>query len=194
MSTIEITKATASEQHRCIAGQVLAFATDPLIRWMLPDPERYLSFFPRVVRHYGGGAFELGSAYRSADFKASALWLPPGAGPDEEALGAVMQEGVDPERLGDVFALLEQVGKAHPEEPHWFLPAIGVEPLSQGCGYGSALLERSLELCDRDHQVAYLEASNLLNVPLYERFGFEVVGELQVGDSPVVTPMRRAAR
>lgn len=194
MSKPEIIKAILSERDRCIAAQVLAFATDPLLRWMLPDPERYLAFFPRVARHYGGAAFDHGSAYRTADFTASALWLPPGIGPDEAALGAVMQEAVDPHRLDFVFALFDQVGKAHPAEPHWFLPAIGVEPLCQGRGYGSALLERSLAACDREHRVAYLEASNPRNVPLYQRFGFEVIGELQAGDSPRVIPMRRAAR
>lgn len=158
------------------------------------DPERYFALFPRVVRHHGGGAFDHDSAYRTDDFKASALWLPPGIGPGEEALGAVMQEGVAPHRLDDVFALLEQVGKAHPDEPHWFLPAIGVDPMCQGRGYGSALLERSLEACDREHRVAYLEASNPRNVPLYQRFGFEITGEIRVGDSPVVIPMQRAAR
>ena len=90
--------------------------------------------------------------------------------------------------------MLEEVGKAHPEEPHWFLPAIGVDPIRQGSGYGSALLARSLEACDADHRVAYLEASNPRNVPLYGRFGFEVTGEIRVGSSPLVVPMVRAAR
>ena len=194
MSSVEITKASLSERERCIGAHVLAFATDPLLRWVLPDPERYLAFFPMVVRHYGGRAFEHDSAYRTHDFKASALWLPPGIGPDEEALGAVMQEAVAPHRLDDVYALLDRVGKAHPDEPHWFLPAIGVDPMCQGRGYGSALLERSLEACDREHRIAYLEASNTRNVPLYQRFGFEITGEIQVGDSPKVIPMRRAPR
>lgn len=194
MSKIEVVQAQESERERCIAAQVVAFAADPLLRWMLPDPARYLAFFPRVLRHYGGRAFEHGSAYRTDDFSASAMWLPPGIGPDEDALGAVMQEAVDPERLDEVFGVLEQVGQAHPEEPHWFLPAVGVDPMCQGRGYGSALLDRSLQACDRDHRVAYLEASNPRNVPLYQRFGFEVIGEIQLGSSPIVVPMRRAAR
>lgn len=194
MSNHEVKKSDLSERERCIAAQVLAFASDPLLRWMLPDPARYLAFFPSVLRHYGGRAFDHGSAYRTGDFAASALWLPPGVGPDEEALGAVMQEAVDPGRQQEVFGLLDQVGSAHPEEPHWFLPAIGVDPVRQGRGYGSALLEASLEACDREHRVAYLEASNPRNVPLYQRFGFEVSGEIQIGSSPLVVPMVRAAR
>lgn len=194
MPNISVTKAEASEREACIASLVMAFATDPLLRWMLPDPDRYLGFFPQLVGHYCGRAFEHGSAYRSEDFAASAMWLPPGIGPDEEALGAVVQEAVDPALLDEVFNVLEQVGNAHPDEPHWFLPAIGVDPMCQGRGYGSALLARSLEECDKDHLITYLEASNPRNVPLYQRFGFEVTGEIQFGSSPVVVPMRRPTR
>ena len=190
----DVSKADASEREHCIATLVAAFIDDPLLRWMLPDPAAYLAFFPRVASFYGGRAFEHASAYRSDDFAASALWLPPGVGPDEDALGAVLTEAVDPDRLGEVFAVLEAVGKAHPAEPHWFLPAIGVDPVRQGRGYGSALLARGLEVCDRVHSVAYLEASNPRNVPLYHRFGFEVAGEVQQGRSPIVIPMVRGAR
>jgi GNAT superfamily N-acetyltransferase len=31
-------------------------------------------------------------------------------------------------------------GSLHPEEPHWYLPWIGVRPEAQGRGVGSALL------------------------------------------------------
>ncbi len=45
-----------------------------------------------------------------------------------------------------------------------------------------------------DHSsVAYLESSNRLNVPLDERFGFEVTAEIQTGDSPTIWPMLRPA-
>jgi hypothetical protein len=36
-----------------------------------------------------------------------------------------------------------------------------------------------------------LESSNPKNISLYLRHGFEVIGEIQVGSSPVVTPMIR---
>jgi ribosomal protein S18 acetylase RimI-like enzyme len=61
-------------------------------------------------------------------------------------------------------------------------------------GYGSALLGHCLEVCDHGHVAAYLEATNLANIPLYERFGFRVTGEIQAGSSPAITPMFRAAQ
>ena len=41
---------------------------------------------------------------------------------------------------------------------------------------------------------AYLEATNLRNVPLYERFGFKAVGQIKTRNSPPIIPMVRAAR
>jgi hypothetical protein len=42
--------------------------------------------------------------------------------------------------------------------------------------------------------LAYLESSNLRNVPLYERHGFKVLGTIQAGGSPPITPMLRKPR
>ncbi len=194
MSGPSVTRASLSDYDRAIAALVTAFISDPFIRWMLPDANQYLYYFPQVLKYFAGRAFDHGSAYRSEDFKSVALWLPPGVGPDEEALGSVMQEGVAMELQGEVFAILDQVGASHPPVAHWYLPAIGVEPMLQGKGYGSALLAQGVQLCDGAHVAAYLETTNPANIPLYRRFGFEVVGEIQVGSSPSVIPMLRAAR
>ena len=194
MSAPSATRASLSDYDWSIAALVTAFISDPFIRWMFPDAKQYLHYFQQVLKYFAVRAFDHGSAYRSEDFKAVALWLPPGVGPDEEALGAVMQEGVATELLEKVFAVLEQVGASHPQVAHWYLPAIGVEPMFQGKGYGTALLARGIEVCDGGHIAAYLEATNPANIPLYRRFGFEVVGEIQAGSSPSITPMLRAAR
>ncbi len=194
MRTPAAVPARSADYDRSIASLVAAFIADPFIRWMFPDPKQYFEHFPLVLKYFAGGAFEHSSAYRSDDFKAAALWLPPGVSPNEEALGAVMREGVAAELQEQVFGVLEQVGVGHPGEAHWYLPAIGVDPRSQGKGYGSMLLARGLEACDRDHVAAYLEATNPANIPLYQRFGFEIAGQIQAGSSPVITPMYRAAR
>jgi ribosomal protein S18 acetylase RimI-like enzyme len=191
--TVTVVPAEAADRERCMAVLTAAFAADPLMRWMFPQASDYLTYFPRVLHHYAGGAFDRGSAYRTEDFAGSAMWLPPGAGPDEEALGAVLEAGVADDRRGEVFALLEEVAAAHPDEPHWFLPAIGVDPARQSRGVGAALMARSLERCDAERAVAYLESSNPRNVVFYERLGFTVIGRMQVADSPVLTAMRRPA-
>ena len=194
MNSSSVVRAVSADKERMIATLVTAFTSDPFIRWMLPEPRQYLLYFPEVLKHFAGGAFDHESAYRSEDFDAAALWLPPGVSPDEESLGQTMEEAVTPSSQEEVFAVLEQVGASHPETEHWYLPAMGVDPLHQGKGFGSALLKRGLECCDENHVAAYLESTNPMNIPLYQRFGYEVVGEIQEGRSPTITPMFRAAR
>jgi len=194
MFTPSVIAASALEKDRSMATLVTAFTADPLIRWLFPDAHRFLSYFPQFNNYFAGSAFDHNSAYRTDDFGATALWLPPGAGPDEEALGAVIAEGVDGRRQGEVFAVFEQVKASHPGVAHWYLPVIGVDPWPQGKGYGSALLAHGLAVCDRSHIAAYLEATKPANIPFYKRFGFEVVKTIQVGSSPPITPMFRAAR
>ena len=55
--------------------------------------------------------------------------------------------------------------------------------------------ERSrLARCDAECAPAYLESSNPDNVPYYERFGFEVTGEIVIPDGPSLWPMWRNPR
>jgi ribosomal protein S18 acetylase RimI-like enzyme len=179
---------------QAIAVIGLAFSTDPAARWTYPDPYQYLAHFPSIVRAFGGKAFAHRTGYHVCNFAGAALWLPPGVQPDEEALAAVLRGSVAAERQPTVFAVFEQIGRYHPREPHWYLPLIGVDPVQQRQGHGSALLQYTLRRCDRDHVPAYLESTNPANIPLYERHGSRVLATLQVGSSPPIFPMLRAAQ
>ncbi len=192
--TLAVTATTPSDAEQAVAVIVLAFGTDPAARWTYSDPRQFLTHFPAVVRAFGGKAFAYGTGHHVSDFAGAALWLPPGVHPDEEALGAVIRRSVAAERQAAVFAVFEQMGRYHPSEPHWYLPLIGVDPLHQGKGHGSALLQHALLQCDRDHVPAYLESTNPANIPLYERHGFEVLATIQVGSSPPIVPMLRRVR
>lgn len=169
----------------------LAFSTDPVARWMYPDPDQYLQHFPQFIRAFAGKSFEKGTAYLAPDFAGAALWLSPGVEPNEDALIGLFWESTSSEVQKDLFPLFEQMGAAHPKYPHWYLPMIGVEPSRQGSGVGSALMQHSLANCDADGLPAYLESSNPKNIPLYERFGFELVGTIKAGEAPPLFPMLR---
>ena len=174
---------------------VAALADDPLWRWLYPAHETYEHALPEVMLLAARGGFDAGTIDVAEGGAAVAVWEPPGFDGDPEEVEAMwithFQTYCDPARLGDVFAWSEQFGRYHPTEPHWYLGGIGVTPDRQGRGHGSALLRVGLERCDRDGLPAYLEASNSRNRPLYERHGFEVIGEIQAADSPSVWPMLR---
>ena len=193
-TTSMVTATAPSDAEQAIGVIVLAFGTDPAARWTYADPQQYLTHFPTIVQAFGGRAFAHGTGHHVSGFAGAALWLPPGVAPDEQALTAIVRASVPAARHAEVFGVFEQMGRHHPHEPHWYLPLIGVDPLHQGRGLGSALLQHALRQCDRDHVPAYLESSNPANTPLYERHGFKVLATIQVGSSPPIRPMLRPAR
>lgn len=190
-SSIEIRSADTDELPKVVATITVAFISDPITRFACPLPHEYLSAMPLVTRAFAGGSFEHGTADVTAEYCGAALWLPPGVGPDGAALERGLRETVKRDRLDDLLATFEKMGEWHPDEPHWYLPMIGVDPYAQGRGLGAALLRHALERCDREGIPAYLESSNPRNISLYERHGFEVMGRIQIGAAPVVTPMLR---
>jgi GNAT superfamily N-acetyltransferase len=193
-SRIFVRNASPRDETRALDVMVLAFSTDPVTRWTWPDPQTYLENFPEFVTAFGGRAFAQGSAYIAGDYSGAALWLAPGTQPNEDALVALFEHSVPKPILKDVFDVLEQMGRYHPSEPHWYLPLMGVDPSRQGSGYGSALMQHALAECDRDGMPAYLESTNPRNLPLYERHGFEHLGTIQAGSSPPLFPMLRKPR
>jgi len=186
-------KARVSES-RAIAAISAAFAGDPAARWMYPDGWGYWEYFPDFARAFAGKAFACDTADDVEGVACAALWLPPGIEPDEAAVVGVLQRTLRREVLDEVMAMLGQMAQFHPAGPHWYLPMIGVDPHEQGRGFGSALLRQGMDRCDRDQLPAYLESTNLRNVPLYERFGFKAVGEIKTKTSPLIIPMIRQAQ
>lgn len=194
MTTLAIRSSTASDEQHAIDVIVLAFSADLSVRRMFPEPTEYLRNFPRFVKAFGGKAFLHGTAYHTDGFGGAALWLPPDVHPDEEPLAVLIEETVAEPVRTDLVAVMEQMARHHPREPHWYLPLIGVDPHQQGKGLGSALMRQALFRCDREKTLAYLESTSVKNVPLYERAGFELIGTIQVGTWPPLYPMVRTPR
>jgi GNAT superfamily N-acetyltransferase len=183
-----------SERERALDVLVLAFAADPVERFLFPEADRYITHFPQFLAAFGGAAFSTDTVWRLEDFSAVALWLPPGADPDNDAILAVIAESVNPERHEDLFSVAEQMQEAHPSFPHWYLPWFGVDPCLQGRGHGSELMKYCLAMVDNDHLPAYLETPNPRTIPFYERHGFEVTAEARAGACPPIVAMLRSAR
>jgi ribosomal protein S18 acetylase RimI-like enzyme len=194
MATRTVVKAAGDDLERCVGALVLAFSNDPFTRWMFPEPDQYLTYFGAMVRVFAATAIENGSVYLATDFRAAALWVPPGANSDREALDELMQAAIATPRKDEVFGMLGLMGQSHPGEEHSYLQLLGVDPTCQGMGYGTALLEHSLRAVDDAHLPGFLVSSNARNQPLYERFGFEVTQTIQTSTSPSVWPMYRNAR
>lgn len=190
----QIAVANEQDQARIISTIVLAFANDPLTRFACPSADIYLKTMGEFMTAFGGRAFANGSAWVANEGQAAALWLPPGIEPDGDTMMALLQQIVPPERLDDMAGVFDGMEEYHPHEEHWYLPIIGADPAFLGKGLGGALMKQACSRIDEDRLPAYLESSNPRNISLYERHGFEVIGEIRSGNAPLVTPMYRPAR
>ncbi len=79
--------------------------------------------------------------------------------------------------LRNVFSILKResyIKKYHPKEPYYYAWFLGVPPEEQGKGHGSRFIAELFEKTYTEKRAIYLETSNPLNLPLYEKFGFEI--------------------
>jgi hypothetical protein len=73
-----VAAARPADMEPLISVMVLAFAADPVARWMYRDPQRYLAYFGRFIRAFAGKAFSTGTAWCIDGNLGGALWLPSG--------------------------------------------------------------------------------------------------------------------
>ncbi len=193
MSMPEILTATKADNSKVIDTLIMGFAADPLVRWFFPTAELYLKASGALFNAYGGIEIDTTLALASENFEGVAVWQPPGTHVDEDAVGDEITKYISEDIIDEVVAVFEKVETYHPEGDIWYLPLIAVDPAHQGKGLGAALMKAALQQCDDAGLPAYLESSNQRNITLYQRHGFEIMGEIQLGSSPIVTPMLRPA-
>lgn len=190
--TLPSTESDRGLAHRALDIIQSAFEQDPPVRWLYPDDAEYGRHFPAFAAALGAPALTEGTLRLNE--AAAALWVQPGSEPDETALCEVIERSLPPHRQGDAFAVIEEMGAHHPDEPHWYLPVIGTCPDSQGQGHGALLLRPVLKICDRTGVPAYLEATTTRNRALYARHGFDATAEIRVAGCPPLTAMVRSPR
>lgn len=191
----------ARRDEAALLGEVLAdaFAEDPVFAWLIPPrsrgrDRRLRTFFTSMSRGY----LRQGKpCYLTGDASGAALWAAPGAWamPLSQIIVAAAPSGLAFRgRLIRALRTQLQVERLHAAQsrPHWYLGYLGTRRGRQGEGMGTQMLREVLTGLDADGVPAYLESSNERNLPLYERNGFRVVGELRaLGHGPAIWPMWR---
>jgi ribosomal protein S18 acetylase RimI-like enzyme len=104
---------------------------------------------------------------------------------------ALLQSSGSEDAKRDGPEVFKKMSNYHPNEPHWYLPLLGIDPFYHGKGLGSALMQYAINMCDLDNKSAYLESSSPKSIPFYKRHGFELLGTIQINTSPPIFPMLR---
>ena len=191
----------ARRDEAALLGEVLAdaFAQDPVFTWLIPPQprgrdNRLRTFFASMSRGY----LRQGKpCYLTSDASAAALWAAPGAWamPLSQIILEAAPNGLAfRRRLIRALRTQMQIEHLHAARsvPHWYLGYLGTRHDRQGEGLGTQMLREVLAGADTKGVPAYLECSNERNLPLYERNGFRVVGDLQaLGHGPTIWRMWR---
>lgn len=191
-----IRRAEAADQETVVNVLTEAFADDPLVCWLFPNPSERRRLQARVYRHHL--ADPAAETYLVGRREGVALWHSPPAGgaaheedPEPQAPDMEAAFGASASRLR---ALEQALAPRRPTgEPHLYLFCMGVAAGRRGAGLGSAILRHRLERADADGLAAYLEASSPQSRALYLRHGFEDLGEpARPADGPPLWPMWRS--
>ncbi len=191
----EVVFAANRQLERVSAILGSAFTHDPVLNWLCPEPSVYSGLFRyEAEAHYR----HHGHVYINGEGTGAAMWLPPGVSIKapfhwrglSAAWGLAAKGGLKTlQRAGRLDAFMS---RHHPATPHFYLRSIGAALGSQGRGIGSALIQAGLEACDAQGMPAYLESSNVKNNPLYQRHGFEIIGEASLPEGgPTIWFMQR---
>lgn len=188
------------KDFRAVAASLaLAFAEDPVMHYIFPEPRnrlgRIADMFRLALKTYSHN----GLAESFADGRATAIWQSPDPGKPSfielflNGLEAIIKLRSAVQRGNQVQTAM---AKAKPAQPHWYLAVLGTEPgyrgsWSQGDSRARRLIMFGLQRCDDDRMPAYLESSNANNLSFYKSFGFNITEELCLPDGPSLWGMWR---
>ena len=163
-----------------------AFQNDPLLTHFIPDPCEIRSKSIHIIQCYIRYGVLYGEVYAtSRNLEGVAVWI--SSGEVDMTPWRAIRTGwpalyfklgkSSASRLSQVDRSISSMYKRHAPCPNWYLQWLGVDPVFQGQGYASILLEPMFARIDRERLPCYVETQNKRNVPLYQHFGFKVVEE-----------------
>lgn len=180
-----------------------AFQDDPVLCYTIPAPQDRARLLPWLIGANVRYGCLYGEVYATRELTGAAIWLPPGR--TSITLLRALRAGMvaTPLKVGwsalrRLVAMEEYTARLHRRfapPQHWYLAQIGVEPARQGQGIGSALLQPMLARLDVAGLAAYLDTSKEANVAFYQKRGFQVVADGEMGaGGPHIWAMRREPR
>lgn len=178
MADIHVRKVMREDIPVLVPRLALAFASQPLTKWILGDDEEALKRGERVLKLDFENALQYDLMLTTTALQGAALWHPP----DRKQtawqgivwlLKLIQIIGIS-RNLPAQLESFWKFEKLFPRIPNYYLSMLAVAPAFQGQGIGSALLQPVLELCDARGIIAYTVTDTEPNVVFYEKQGFRV--------------------
>jgi GNAT superfamily N-acetyltransferase len=174
------------------------FAEEPGNVALFPDPRVRRIMFEAAIDAILHETLPYGTVHAAVvdgDLAAVAVWQPPGVpaatlgGLGRKALGTLPHIPTVIRAMPHKATILLRTGREGAalirarrravrratEGTTWHLAFLATAPEHRGAGLARLLLDRQLRRCDEDGTAAWLETTDPVNPPIYERFGFETV-------------------
>lgn len=185
MPTHNIRKLTPRDVDEAAGVLARAFFDYPMWTWIIPDDAHRRAALPPIMRVSMRWGLLTDEVYGAGDpLRAVAIWSPPGMAdadldPDgtrthfQEAVDAI---GADGAARMDLLVAEQRSLRDRDLTPNtWYLPWLGVDPVSQRTGAGTALLNSMFARLDATKSDIYLETEKAANVPYYHQHGFTTI-------------------
>ena len=195
-----VRKATRADVPRIAATLAAAYPDYRWTSWALPEDGR-AQRLSRWAELWGGLVPVLaGTAWVTDDVRAVAAWVAPDAGEPAADLQAVIDRDL-PRVFGarqPVVLASERLGAlGRPDEPHWWLHAVGTRPAARHQGLGAAVLQPVIERCDAEGVPAAATVYTSTVVRWLQRSGFAVTHSTRTAvdhELPIWTLVRQPKR
>ncbi|HEY4331790.1 MAG TPA: GNAT family N-acetyltransferase [Ilumatobacteraceae bacterium] len=171
-----VRKATSADLPRLCKTANLAFANDPVMRWMYPDDGEYFADGGIIMRPLFRRWLVHETTFSTDDCVSLGAFVPPGR-PEVTVEPEGPPPSFSPELLAKFAAIGACMNEHTPAEPHWYLNMLATHPDWQRQGLGASVMAPTLEVCARDGVALYLETETIENVAYYSHLGFEVRSE-----------------
>lgn len=171
------------DRAKITAMLACAFADDPAMAFVFPDPALRAKRLPRLFGLLFDADALAGLRLATAGDEAATLWRGPGQA--HVPMTTMLRQTIPllatfGTALGRALALANAIEAHFPGGDYWYLHLAGCDPAQQGRGFGAAAVCGGLARISGSALPAYLETATERNLGFYQGLGFAVTGEWRV--------------
>lgn len=167
-----------------------AFADDPLMQWLFPEPvgraDAVAAWLGVFLEGFAASAVVDTVLGDDGSIAGVALWRLGATEvqfPVAPTVGGLLVALLGPERAVQFGTGLRAFATNKPEPPFHYLQFLAVHPAHQGHGLGRQLVQHGLQRASAAGVGVYLESTNSANLAFYHSLGLQPAGEFTLEPS-----------